>query len=238
MTEDWRWQYRMMDAMMVGLERSLASFAWVLYPGCWGVVLQSFRSLWNYNPDNNDIEGDNWNGENFSWFSRRRALPPSLLDLHQTSFTLDNGSRILSAVVRPYPAKTAGIPISFEYEMNIGRFIFEWKVSDTTSKDTTKAKARETEIFVPSLLTHGRKLKVEGLEPGDSYIHDEARQTLFIVHGASGTEEVRKVAVSVWPPLRPTFSVNTFWGDFGELIMSGLVVFIGVFIFIKVHFYM
>jgi len=195
-------------------------------------------SLWNYNPDNNDVQGDDWNGENFSWFSRRRALPPPLLDFHQTSFTLDNGARILSAVVRPYPAKTAGMPIRFEYEMNTGQFTFEWKASDTTRQGTRTA--RETEIFVPSLLTHGRKLKIKGLEPEDSYVHDESRQTLFIVHGveSASSGKVRRVTVSVWPPLRATFNVNTFWGDFGELIISGLVVFIGMFVFIKVKFYM
>ncbi|KAL4071735.1 glycoside hydrolase family 5 protein [Scleroderma citrinum] len=225
-TENWRWQYRMMDAMMVGLERSLANFA-----------------LWNYNPDNSDVEGDNWNGENFSWFSRHRALPPSLLDLHQTSFTLDNGSRILSAVVRPYPAKTAGIPIRFDYEMNIGQFTFEWRAFDITGKEPRGqteviSTARETEIFVPSLLTYGRKLKIEGLEEGDSHLYDESRQTLFIIHGPSASGKVRKVTVSVWPPLRPTFDLNTFWGDFGELIFSGLMVFIGMFVFIKLKFYM
>ncbi|KAG6330398.1 hypothetical protein ID866_8691 [Astraeus odoratus] len=225
-TENWKWQYRMMDAMMVALERSLASFA-----------------LWNYNPDNNDTQGDDWNGENFSWFSRRRAMPSSLLDFHQTSFTLDNGGRILSAVVRPYPAKTAGIPLRFDYEMNAGVFIFEWKTSaparpGSEGETQVVCAARETEIFVPSLLTHGRKLEVEGLQPGDSYVHDESRQTLFVVHGPSAVGEVRKITVSVWPPLRPTFQVNTFLGDFGELLISGLLVFIGIFVFIKLKFYM
>ncbi|KAI6041477.1 glycoside hydrolase family 5 protein [Pisolithus marmoratus] len=225
-TENWKWQYRKMDALMVALERSFANFA-----------------LWNYNPSNNDAEGDDWNGENFSWFSSRRALPPSLLDLHQTSFTLDNGGRILSAIVRPYPAKTAGIPLRFSYEMNTGQFTFEWKPSDTITLEeqgqtNVISVARETEIFVPSLLTHGRKLKIEGLEPDDTFTHDESRQTLFIVHGTSAPSKMRKVTVFVWPPLRPTFQLNTFWGDFGELIISGLVVFIGTFILVKLKFFM
>ncbi|KAF9238092.1 glycoside hydrolase family 5 protein [Melanogaster broomeanus] len=207
-SENWTWQYRMMDAMMTGLERSLASF-----------------TLWNYNPDNNDADGDHWNGENFSWFSRRRALPPSLLDFEQSSFTLDNGGRILPSVVRPYPAKTAGIPLKFEYDMNIGKFTFEWTAATTTQERT----ARETEIYIPSLMTHGRHLVVEGLAPEDKYVYDESRQTLFVV---------RKIAVSVRPPLRPHFYVNSFWDDFGELILSGLVVFIAMFALIKFRFFM
>ena len=63
--------------------------------------------LWNYNPENNDKQGDDWNGENFSWFSRKEALPDSY---EQDSLSLGNGGRILDAVVRPYHAKTAGIP--------------------------------------------------------------------------------------------------------------------------------
>ncbi|KIK98867.1 glycoside hydrolase family 5 protein [Paxillus rubicundulus Ve08.2h10] len=215
-TENWTWQCRMMDAMMTGLERSLASF-----------------TLWNYNPDNTDAYGDDWNGENFSWFSRRRALPSSLLDLQQSSFTLDNGGRILPSVVRPYPAKTAGIPLKFEYEMNTGKFTFEW----TTTTATQESTARETEIYVPSLIAYGRKLVVEGLAPEDQYIYDESRQTLFVVQGDSAPGKKKKIIVSVCPPLRPHFDVNAFWGDFGELIASGLVVFMGIFVFIKFRFY-
>ena len=187
--------------------------------------------LWNYNPDNTDAHGDDWNGENFSWFSRRRALPASLLDFQQSSFTLDNGGRILPSVVRPYPAKTGGIPIKFDYEVNTGEFTFEWKL-------TEECTSRETEIYIPSLIYHGRRLVVEGLASDDKYAYDESRQTLFIVHGHSSPTKARKVYVSVHPPLRGHFYINTFWGDFGELILSGLVVFIGIFLFIKIKFYM
>ncbi|KAG9308311.1 glycoside hydrolase family 5 protein [Chiua virens] len=212
-SENWMWQYRMMDAMMIALEQSLASF-----------------TLWNYNPNNTDTHGDDWNGENFSWFSGQRALPASLLDLDQTSFTLDNGGRILPSVVRPYPAKTAGIPTRFKYEMNTGEFIFEWRLSE-------EIRSRETEIYIPSLIYYGRQLVVEGLAPQDNYVYDRARQTLFVVVGDESIEKTRKIRVSVQPPLRGHFSVNTFWGDFGEMIISGLVVFIGIFLFIKFRFY-
>jgi hypothetical protein len=55
-TNDFHWQERMMDALLSGLEANLVHF-----------------TLWNYNPANTDRDGDEWNGENFSWFSAERA---------------------------------------------------------------------------------------------------------------------------------------------------------------------
>ncbi|KAH7928854.1 glycoside hydrolase family 5 protein [Leucogyrophana mollusca] len=235
-TDNWMWQSRMMDAMITGLERALVGF-----------------TLWNYNPDNNDILGDDWNGENFSWFSSRRALPGSWLSHEQTSFTLDNGGRILTSIVRPYPAKTAGIPLRFDYEMNWGEFTYEWICPDSlpsavSGSSGTVSKpphtghpiitARETEIFVPSLITHGRKVVVDGLGPEDKYFHDETRQTLFIVTHDTSPGKRYKITFSVQPPLRSTFAVNTFWGDFGELVTSGSVVFLGILVFIISRYYL
>ncbi|EKM57334.1 glycoside hydrolase family 5 protein [Phanerochaete carnosa HHB-10118-sp] len=99
-SEGFTWQLRMFDAMM------------------------GF-TIWNYNPNSDDRKGDDWNGGNFTWFSQRRALPSSLLDCDRSSPTLDNGARILRSVVRPYLAKTAGIPLRFDYEVNTGEFTFK-----------------------------------------------------------------------------------------------------------------
>ena len=123
----------MMDAIISGLDRALVGFMSVsnLFAIPINVLNLYFISiilrLWSYNPDNDDQKGDNWNGENFSWFSRRCALPASLLYYGQDSPTLDNGGRILSAIVQPYPAKTAGIPCNFQYKMTTGAFLFEWE---------------------------------------------------------------------------------------------------------------
>ncbi len=92
-----------------------------------------YTSLWNYNPENNDSHGDDWNGENFSWFSNSRVSTRSLtsgqtLVLAQDAKELDSGGRILDAVVRPYAAKTAGIPLEFKYEMATGTFSYSWAV--------------------------------------------------------------------------------------------------------------
>ena len=204
-------------------------------------MTHAFSSLWNYNPENTDGKGDDWNGENFSWFSRGRALPPSLLYYEQDSASLDNGGRILDSIVRPYPAKTAGIPLSFEYEMNTGTFSFTWAnrgaVKDVVDSDRparldvsnpprtlqTPLTSRESEIFVPSRLTHERQLVVQGLSENDRWRYDERRQTLFIVTDNDTPGLIHRVEVSVDPPLRPTFFVNDFWSDFGDRVMAIIV---------------
>ncbi|KDQ56751.1 glycoside hydrolase family 5 protein [Jaapia argillacea MUCL 33604] len=218
-TDDWTWQAKMMDALLTGLERSLVGF-----------------TLWNYNPSNTDQLGDDWNGENFSWFSRTRALPPSLLYYDQTSPTLDNGGRILRAIVRPYAAKTAGVPVRCDYEMTTGTFVFEWvNRSHVQSKamsslqrpplhDLPPLTSRETEIFLPSYLTQGRRFKVEGLEKDDKYRYDASLQTLTVLTGdISSPRKTHRVVISLDPPPRPMFEVNDFWGDFGGRVTAVLV---------------
>ncbi|KAJ6520077.1 glycoside hydrolase [Mycena sanguinolenta] len=227
-TDDFTWQTRMMDALVTALERSLIGF-----------------TLWNYNSYNDDEKGDSWNGENFSWFSRRRALPPSLLFYEQDAVSLDQGGRILPAVVRPYPAKTAGIPLRFEYEMTSGTFLFEWatpeegvaspstpgKVSSPPLAGHPVLSAHETEIYVPSILTKGRKLVVRGLGPDDRYVYDESRQTLFVVSRDNAPGAKHQIQVSVNPPLVPSFELNDLWSDFGPRIVSLLVVIFGIIIY-------
>jgi Glycoside hydrolase family 5 C-terminal domain len=208
-------------------------------------LLRSTIRLWNYNPANNDHQGDGWNGENFSWFSRGRALPPSLLYYEQGAPSLDNGARILPAIVRPYPTKTAGIPLRFEYELTTGTFTYEWANTKADSSDsvgpaTSAAKiagaprsghpqltALETEIFVPSLITQGRKVVVQGLNSDDKFYHDESRQTLFIVARDVNPDKIHKITVSVSPPLTPAFELNGFWSEFGgrvALLVLALVI--------------
>ncbi|KAF9078603.1 glycoside hydrolase family 5 protein [Rhodocollybia butyracea] len=221
-TDDFRWQTRMMDAMIVGLERAMVGF-----------------TLWNYNPYNSDHTGDDWNGENFSWFSQSRALPPFLLYHDQSSPTLDNGGRILDAVVRPYPAKTAGIPLEFEYEVTTGSFMFKWCNPDPKSSQGAptvdkpplahpEINALETEIFLPSMIAHGRNVVVSGLEEGDLYVYDEGRQTLFVVAKNTQPGKVHNIQVKVVSPegyksRPPPFQVNDFWGDYGFVVVAVFV---------------
>lgn len=184
------------------------------------ILPNSQTRLWNYNPDNTDLYGDDWNGENFSWFSRNRALPSSLLGYSQDDPTLDNGGRILSSVVRPYPAKTCGVPVKFEYEVVTGRMVYEWDNPSSSSPQASQLRAKETEIYFPSQLAQSCSLVVEGLESGDRYLYDEKRQTLFIqcqdVFETPGKRHRIVVSVSPSPVNSPTkpFDVNDFWSDF------------------------
>ena len=156
--------------------------------------------MWNYNPDNGDTHGDDWNGENFSWFSNSRAVTQDL----------DKGARILDAVVRPYAAKTAGIPLHFEYEMATGAFTYSWTTGGATE-------ARETEIFVPESLVRSRRLIVEGLSPeeGDTYTYDVVRQTLFVLPAAQEGSRTVCVQVRFDPPVGGQ-APNDLWSDFGR----------------------
>jgi hypothetical protein len=61
-------------------------------------------------------------------------------------------------------------------------------------------RARETEVFLPEALAHGRKLIVDA--PGLDWTYDPARQTLFLVHTGEG---VQSLCVRFDPPLGNTF---------------------------------
>jgi hypothetical protein len=120
------------------------------------------HSLWNYNPDNDDVRGDNWNGENFSWFSRARAECSA--SLAQTDARLDAGARILRAVVRPYAAKLAGVPLRSAFEANTGRFELDWanpkRASKVRDDPLTTLPAREAPS-PPSEISTRRSLRTD-----------------------------------------------------------------------------
>jgi hypothetical protein len=171
-----------------------------------------------------------------------------MLGHEQITPALDQGARILHSVVRPYPAKTAGIPLRFEYEMATGVFEYEWASPDTLLPpsaaddiDTVNASvshppltghptitSQQTEIFVPALLTQGRKLVVRGLKADDSYVYEIGSQTLFINVGQSQPGSSHKIKVTLEPPLVPVFLVNSFWSDFGLRIFAIGAVLLGM----------
>jgi hypothetical protein len=153
--------------------------------------------------------------------------------------------------VRPYPAKTAGIPLRFEYEMTTGAFLFEWGVPAQEQKGAVPSasdmgkptvsspplaghpalSATETEIYVPSFLTKGRKVIVRGLGPEDRYVYDERRQTLFVVPRDNAPGTRHRIEVSLNPPLVPAFEINDFWSDFGARVVALLVVLVGIVVY-------
>ena len=81
---------------------------------------------------------------------------------------------------------------------------------------------------MPSMITQGRKVVVEGLGSNDSYCHDESRQTLFIVAREVNSDKIHKVTVSLSPPLNPEFELHDFWSDFGGRVIFLVVVLVTV----------
>ena len=143
--------------------------------------------------------------------------------------------------MRPFPAKIAGIPLKFEYEMNTGEFTFEWcnadpkstsgsgEISNPPLNGMAPLLAKETEIFVPSLITNEREVIVEGLEAPDSHHYDPTRQTLYIVTADCETPgKKHRVKVKVRPEMRAKFEVNDFWMDHGYKVTSVGVVMLAV----------
>lgn len=210
---DFTWQARMMDAVISALEGNLIGF-----------------TLWNYNPLNEDATGDQWNGENFSWFSNFRARKIGAGSRDQVDTTLDDGGRILESVVRPYPAKVAGIPLSFEYDVNRGEFRFEWArplpSSSPSPSDVTaallgannsvsvkkpplvgqaKLTSRITEIYLPMQLVHKKKFVIafDGAAQGSTWWYDAKNQTLFIEQPEYDEEEDENVTYKLIFGLTP-----------------------------------
>ncbi|KAG8923855.1 hypothetical protein FRC02_010851 [Tulasnella sp. 418] len=206
---DFTWQEKMMDALIAGLERNLIGF-----------------TLWNYNPENSDSHGDYWNGENFSWFSQQQLDVMSKLkgSLGQLNSSLDEGGRILPAVVRPYPAKVAGIPLEFQYEMTNGEFVFVWSnPMDITADSKIGPKihrppmgnhppllARETEIYIPATIAEHRKLLIEFGSGADKYdwTYDLDRQTLFVVQRDTSPGTKHSIKVRFDPPLESSWELE------------------------------
>ncbi len=64
-------------------------------------------ALWNYTPDNTDADGDHWNGENLSVYSRDRRA--------------DDGARALAGFSRPSLRAAAGTPLAQSFRAGVYR---------------------------------------------------------------------------------------------------------------------
>lgn len=89
-------------------------------------------ALWNYTPDNDNAHGDQWNGEDFSIFSRSQQQDPG---------DLDSGGRALEAVVRPYPQTVSGRILRMSYDRE--RRIFQLEFRHDPAVDAP------SEVFLP-----------------------------------------------------------------------------------------
>lgn len=225
----------MMDALMTGLERNLVGFSYVTRFHSHNDTNLG-RSLWNYNPENDDIYGDFWNAENFSWFSKHRARKLST-SYAQTDTTLDKGGRLLESVVRPYPAKVAGIPLHFNYELNTGTFALTWTdpiqeparprkswqtgtVDEPPLRGHPPITSRRTEFFVPADWVKDEKDDLDvtllGAAVGAKWWYEKEVQTLYIeTVEAIDKPRVSVYRISVRVKGRPQrWGLNTWYGDF------------------------
>lgn len=116
-TGDFSDQVKAMDRSMQAMDANLLNF-----------------TLWNYTSDNTNERGDRWNDEDLSIFSH---------DQQSHSEDINSGGRALTAVVRPYPIKTAGEPLLLKFDYRSGHFEFTFA--------SNPALAAPTVIFIPRL---------------------------------------------------------------------------------------
>ena len=89
-------------------------------------------TLWNYASDNDNAHGDQWNGEDFSIFSKSQR---------KNKADLNSGGRALASAIRPYPYKVAGEPVEYFFDRENNQFYLKFI--------TDKSIAAPTEIFLP-----------------------------------------------------------------------------------------
>ncbi|GMK54726.1 hypothetical protein CspeluHIS016_0113120 [Cutaneotrichosporon spelunceum] len=165
-TGDWKWQRRMLDALMYALETNNVHF-----------------NLWNYNPSNRDELGDDWNAESFSWFSeenRQRAITAAPAEEQKAMTTdLDLGARLLDVLVRPYAIATAGTPLSTSFEPTTMLFSHRWTDMPQPTSPDAPARSRLTEIFLPG--RHYKEGQVKWFASSGGRMHfDWERQRLWV----------------------------------------------------------
>ncbi|MDR0374279.1 MAG: cellulase family glycosylhydrolase [Treponema sp.] len=119
-------------------------------------------TIWNYTPDNGNLHGDGWNGEDLSIFAEGRE-------------------RGVRGWLRPYPMATAGIPLHIRWDRKRRVFTYRFKADPSIPEPT--------ELFVPALW-FGEKPVVAVNEPlAYDYFPENAR--LFVYNnGFSGEAEV------------------------------------------------
>jgi len=129
-------------------------------------------TLWNYTADNDNLHGDQWNGEDLSIFSRDQ----------QNGEGPYRGGRALEAAIRPFPKAVQGVPTQSRFNSATGEYLLEF---------THDAKvATPTQIFLPNLhFANGFEI----LHTPGSFEWDKTNQTL--VFRAEGNTEKHRVVV-------------------------------------------
>jgi hypothetical protein len=138
-----------------------------------------FRIASFSNPGNNDIEGDKWNGENFSWFSQTRAVEERFADGLKSGDLeggwWDAGARLLNVLVvspmnssassrnsridvvfvsrvvkRPYPIALAGLPVSSTFNPTNSAYTLKFTLPPTNIIPSVHPEPEEDTSFSSS----------------------------------------------------------------------------------------
>ena len=130
-------------------------------------------TIWNYTADNNNLEGDHWNGEDLSIVSSPVAGSPL-------------EARAMGGWLRPYPMATAGIPLKFNWCREKAAFCFRFRADPCIQAPT--------EIFVPSQwFPVDLSVSITAGEGGGALraVHVREQQRLFVYNdGYAGEAEL------------------------------------------------
>jgi hypothetical protein len=154
-TGDFSLQVEAMDDTLQALEANLVGYA-----------------LWNYTPDNNNLRGDQWNGEDLSIYSPAQETGTG---------QLDDGGRALEAVVRPHALAVAGEPVQMSFDITTR--VFEFKFLPDTEIQAP------TEFYVPSLqYPNGYRVLATG---GTCQPDDENQRLTYRIDRNRGVHSLR-----------------------------------------------
>jgi len=128
--------------------------------------------IWNYTPDNTNAEGDRWNGEDRSIYSRDQARDPS---------SPDSGARALRGFARPYAELTAGKPIRMRFDARARVFEYDYEADPSIGDPTV--------LVTPAAQwPKGFEIKVDG--PASCEV-DTERGRVVVRHEGEGLVRIR-----------------------------------------------
>lgn len=202
-TGDWKWQRRMLDALLYAMEKSNVAF-----------------NLWNYNPANTDALGDDWNAENFSWYADERAGDNA------------DGGRLLDVLVRPYAVATSGTPLASNYDPESSLFTYTWteKPYYLPTPTSPAPRAKVTEIYLPSRVYKPGGYTWTA-SANSRVVFDHARQRVFIWFDDDDDTLIRADSKGRNPTRRFDIWVKSVQESRNPVEYIALTVIIGAFVF-------
>ncbi len=129
-------------------------------------------TIWTYTADNNNLHGDNWNEEDNSIFSRDQQDNPS---------DINSGGRAVEGFCRPYAVKTAGTPLSMNFDLKKKMFTFIFRPDDNIKAPTG--------IYVPRI-QYPSGYRVEA---SSGRIEQDTKNQMLMIHDAGGTSVTVKI---------------------------------------------